>query len=156
MNGMENIRVLIVDDMAQVRGDLRTVLTLAGSTAGAPIDIVGEAQDGEEALRQMDILRPDVVLMDLEMPVMDGYTAAFKMKEANPNIHIIALSVHSYASARAKACQAGIDQFIEKGVPVAEMIRAILDYKETTSRPDTRHLVNTKKAGRASSSKIKC
>jgi chemotaxis response regulator CheB len=72
---MAAIRVLIVDDVESVRKDLRTFLTLAGD-----IEIVGEAGDGLEAVRIASTLSPQVVLMDLEMPLRDGYDATHQIK----------------------------------------------------------------------------
>jgi DNA-binding NarL/FixJ family response regulator len=67
VEAMVGKRVLIVDDNAKVRRELRTVLALAGD-----VEIVGEAEDGREAIRQVEALRPDLVVMDLGMPAMDG------------------------------------------------------------------------------------
>ena len=127
---MTSIRVLIVDDMAQVRHDLRTVLPLAGEAAGLQIDVVGEAGDGQEAIRQAEALRPDAVVTDLEMPVMDGYQATHEIKARYPSCRVIALTVHGYEAARQKAIQAGVDVFIEKGAPVETLVRAISESKE--------------------------
>lgn len=123
---MTAIRVLIVDDASQVRQVLRTLLTLAGAQdAERPIEIVGEAADGLEAIRQAIALQPDVVLMDLEMPVMDGYTASGQIKRHSPAIRLVALTVHDYPAARQKAKQNGMDDFIVKGAPVESLFQAI-------------------------------
>jgi DNA-binding NarL/FixJ family response regulator len=122
---MTATRLLIVDDVSQVRQDLRTVLTLAGD-----IEIVGEAADGLEAIRQAEALRPDVVLLDLEMPVLDGCEAARRIKAACPSCRVIALTVHDYQEARQKAFQAGMHDFIVKGTPVEALMQAILEGKE--------------------------
>jgi two-component system, NarL family, response regulator NreC len=130
---MAGIRVLIVDDVAQVRQDLRTLLTLVSDVDnGHPIEIVGEAANGLEAIRQADALRPDVVLMDLEMPVLDGYAAAYQIKADCPACRVIALTVHDYEAARHKAFQAGMDDFIAKGAPLESLVQAIsgLEKKE--------------------------
>ena len=124
-NTMPGIRVLIVDDMAQVRQDLRTVLPLAGNAAGLPIEIVGEAVNGQEAIRRAEALQPDVVLMDLAMPVTDGYAATQAIKDGNPSIRVVALTVLDYPTAGEKARLAGVDGFIEKGASVAEIIQTI-------------------------------
>ncbi|MEW5956746.1 MAG: response regulator transcription factor [Chloroflexota bacterium] len=117
---MSGSRVLIVDDMARVRRDLRTVLALTGL-----VDIVGEAGNGEEAVRQAGALRPDVVLMDLEMPVLDGFAATRRIKANHPAMRVVALTIHSYPSARIRAFQAGVDDFIEKGASLEKIIQAI-------------------------------
>jgi DNA-binding NarL/FixJ family response regulator len=83
-------RVLIVDDNAQVRRELHTMLALAGE-----IDVVGEAADGQEALRQVKALQLDVVVMDMEMPVMDGYEATRQIKAISPDCRVVALTVHA-------------------------------------------------------------
>jgi len=113
-------RVLIVDDSPQVRQELRTLLTLAGD-----IEIVGEAADGLEAIRLAEALQPEVVLMDLEMPVLDGYEAARQIKSRWPACRVVALTVHGYEAARRKASQAGVDVFLVKGVSVETLVQAI-------------------------------
>ena len=122
---MTRFRVLIVDDMAQVRQDLRTVLILAGMACGTPLEIVGAAANGQEAIQQVEALHPDVVLMDLAMPVMDGWTATRQIKALFPSIRVIALTVHSNPESRQKAYLSGIDSFIEKGAPATDIVRAI-------------------------------
>ena len=121
MAGIDSqVRVLIVDDVAAVRRDLRTALTLAGN-----IEIVGEAANGLDAIRLAESLGPAVVLMDLEMPVMDGYEAARRIKIRCPACRVVALSVHGYESARRKASEFGIDDFVIKGAPLESLVRAI-------------------------------
>jgi DNA-binding NarL/FixJ family response regulator len=113
-------RVLIVDDMPQVIYDLRTLLPLAGK-----IQIAGEAHDGREALQLMETLPVDVVLMDLEMPGMDGWEAARRIKASWPSCRVIALTVHSAEEARQIADMQYFDDFIVKGVPAGELIQII-------------------------------
>jgi DNA-binding NarL/FixJ family response regulator len=122
---METKRLLIVDDVLQVRKDLRILLSLI-----AQVEVVGDAANGEEAIEKAGILRPDIVLMDLEMPVMDGYRATQKIKDLSPACRVVALTVHGYGEARQKALQAGVDDFIVKGEPVECLIQAILDRTE--------------------------
>lgn len=114
-------RVLIVDDMAHVRAELCTLLPLAGD-----IQIVGEAADGQEALRQAEALQPDVVLLDLEMPVMNGYQAAQQIKTNRPTCRVIALTIHDYPEAFERAAQCGVDAFLVKGAPLANLVQEIL------------------------------
>jgi DNA-binding NarL/FixJ family response regulator len=115
-------QVLIVDDMANVRQDLHTLLDLR-----AEIEIVGEAANGQEAIQQVEALKPDVVLLDLEMPVLDGYAAAKQIKVKYPSTRIIALTVHSCQEAIQRAFQAGVDSFVVKGSPYDDLIQAILE-----------------------------
>jgi DNA-binding NarL/FixJ family response regulator len=127
---MTSIRVLIVDDMALVRHDLCTLLPLAGQAASLQIEIVGEAGNGQEAIQQTMALQPDVVLMDLEMPVMDGYEATHEIKARWPSCQVIALTIHSDETARQKASLAGVDDFIVKGAPINSFIQAMTIEKE--------------------------
>lgn len=82
-----SVRVLLVDDHAVVRQGLRLFLGL-----DPLIDVIGEAANGEEALTQVAALHPDVVIMDLMMPVMDGITATRALKRAHPDTEVIALT----------------------------------------------------------------
>lgn len=118
---MAKKRVLIVDDIPQVCAELRTLLPLAGD-----IEIVGEAGNGQEAIRQAAALQPDVVLMDLEMPVMSGYEAIRQIKIQSPGCRVIALTVHGYGEAQDRASRCGADAFIVKGAPLASLVREIL------------------------------
>jgi DNA-binding NarL/FixJ family response regulator len=118
-------KILLVDDSEPVRWDLCTVLTLSGD-----LEIVGEAANGLEAMRLTESLHPDVVLMDLEMPLMDGYEATRLIKALCPSCRIIALTVHGYSEARQKAIQAGVDAFIVKGAPVENIVQSILNKEE--------------------------
>jgi len=90
------------------------------------IEVVGEASNGLEAISQTESLRPDVVLLDLEMPVMDGFEAAKQIKARMPACRLVAFSIHSYPQARQKAVQAGMDGFLEKGAPLDSILQALL------------------------------
>jgi len=113
-------RVLIVDDNPQVRQELRTLLPLAGD-----IEVVGEAADGAEAIRLAQALQPQVILMDLEMPVLDGYEATRQIKACSPSCRVVALTVHGYEAAQQKAMQAGADMFLVKGAALESLVQAI-------------------------------
>lgn len=114
------IRVLLVDDVEQARQDLGTALNLFEN-----IEIIGEAGNGMEAIYKVQSLRPDVILMDLEMPVMDGYESTQRIKSIRP-CKIIALTIHDYESARSKAKRSGVDTFLVKGTPVTTIVQAII------------------------------
>jgi DNA-binding NarL/FixJ family response regulator len=114
-----------VDDVEQVRSDLRTALTLTGN-----IEIIGEAANGMEAVRLAESLKPDVILMDLEMPLMDGYEATRKIKSLYPSCRVTALTVHDYESARVRANESGVDAFLVKGAPVESIVQTISSQKE--------------------------
>jgi len=119
---MNLTRVLIVDDVEQVRRDLRTALTLTGN-----IEIIGEAANGMEAVRLAESLKPDVILMDLEMPVMDGYEATRQVKSHCPSSRVVVLTVHDYESARVKAHESGVDAFLVKGASVESIVQSIIE-----------------------------
>jgi DNA-binding NarL/FixJ family response regulator len=112
--------VLIVDDSPQVRQELSTLLPLAGD-----IEIVGEAADGDEAIRLAKVLQPDVILLDLQMPVMDGYQAAPQIRVVCPTCRVVALTVYGDPVSRAQAAAAGVDLFLVKGVSVESLVQAI-------------------------------
>ena len=122
---MQTVSVLIVDDVSAVRQDLRTALTLSGG-----IEVVGEAANGDDAIRQVAALHPQVALMDLEMPVMDGYEATRQIKLQSPACRVIALTVHGYAEARQKAMQSGVDSFFVKGMPIETLVKRIMGQRE--------------------------
>ena len=117
---MSTIRVLIVDDVERVREDLRTFLTLNGA-----VEIVGEASNGLEALRLVEARCPQVVLMDLEMPIVDGYEAMRQIKALQPACRVVALTIHSGQAEQHRAFEAGADDFIVKGAPLESLLEAI-------------------------------
>jgi DNA-binding NarL/FixJ family response regulator len=114
------IRVLLVDDMTQVRQELRFLLELDGK-----VIVVGEAVDGLDAIRQAEKLRPDVVVIDLEMPGLDGYQATREIREHNLARRVVVLSVHDDAIAIERARIAGAVAFIQKGADYKDLLRAI-------------------------------
>jgi DNA-binding NarL/FixJ family response regulator len=114
-------RVLIVDDMPQVLHDLRQLLELTGL-----IDIIAEASDGAKAVRLADELAPDAILMDLEMPGMDGYEATRRIKEHQPAPRVVILSVHAGPEEQERAQAAGADCFVMKGADYELLVNAIL------------------------------
>jgi len=115
------IGVLIVDDHAVVREGLRTYLELHDD-----IEVVGEAADGEEAIRVAEALRPDVVLMDLMMPVLDGVGALRALRERLPRTRAIALTSFTDEDTLLPALQAGAAGYLLKNVQPSELHRAIL------------------------------
>ncbi len=114
------VRVLIVDDMPQVRQELRSLLQLFDD-----IEIVGEAGDGQEAISQAESLRPDVVIMDLEMPILDGLQATRLIKKHMLSKRVVILSVHSEPEELNRAMQSGADAFVQKGSPYSTLIESI-------------------------------
>ncbi len=114
------IKVLLVDDHELVRIGIRRLLQ---DETG--IKVVGEAATGEEAVTLAKELIPDVVLMDVQMPGIGGLEAARKMLRYNPEIKILALTVHFDEPYPSRFLQAGAAGYITKDCGAAEMIRAI-------------------------------
>lgn len=123
------MRVLLVDDMPQVLRDLRQLLELSGV-----ITIVGEAQDGSQAVKLAAQLAPDAAVMDLEMPQMTGYEATRRIKAQVPGVRVIILSVHAGAEEQERAREAGADAFVTKGASYEVLVNAIL-HANTTPQP---------------------
>ena len=114
------IRVLIVDDHAVVREGLRTFLELQDG-----IDVVGEAGNGTEALEQARRLEPDVVLMDLVMPGLDGVGAMRQLREHSPQIRVIVLTSFLDDDRLMPAIRAGAAGYLLKDVDPAELAQAV-------------------------------
>ena len=114
------IRVLITDDHGVVRQGLRMFLSQAPE-----VEVVGEARDGEEALRLAREVRPDVVLMDLLMPVMDGIEATRAIKAGMPDVEVVALTSVLEDASVAGAVKAGAIGYLLKGTDADELRSAI-------------------------------
>jgi PAS domain S-box-containing protein len=115
------IKVLLVDDHPMIREGLRGLLYVHED-----LTIVGEACDGEEALSLTDKLRPDCVIMDVNMPRMDGIEATRRLKAAFGGTAVIGLSVNTSREVEEAMRRAGVDQFLSKEAPVEEIYRTIL------------------------------
>lgn len=103
------IRVLLVDDQPVVRRGLRVRFQLEPD-----MQVIGEASTGSEALALAQILTPDVVLMDIEMPDMDGIEATVALRTVVPQSIVVILSIHTDRQTRMKAQAAGAVAFVEK------------------------------------------
>ena len=106
----EQRRVLVADDQRPTRQGLRALLNLLPG-----VEWVGEAANGREAVTLATERRPDVVLMDVQMPVMDGLEATRRIKSQRPEVRVIVLTLHG--DRRAEALAAGADVFLVKGGP---------------------------------------
>lgn len=114
------IKVLLVDDHAVVRSGLGAVLS-----ASDDMKLVGEASDGEEAIRQCERLQPDVVLMDLLMPKMDGVAATKAIRERCPQARVIALTSFKEKEYVEGALKAGAMSYLLKNISADELLTAI-------------------------------
>ena len=114
------IRVLLVDDHAMVRRGMRDFLSLHDD-----LEIVGEAADGAAAIEQAAVLRPDVVVMDLLMPGVDGIDATARIKAANPDVEIVAITSFVEEARIVAALEAGASGFLLKDAEADELAAAI-------------------------------
>ena len=116
----KKIRILIADDHAIVRTGLTALL---GTVPG--MEVVGEAKDGEEAVRLTDRLAPDVVIMDLVMPKKNGVVATRELKERSPSSRVLVLTSFGSSDELAEALEAGAAGAIMKNSPNKALIDAI-------------------------------
>lgn len=114
------IRVLLVDDHAVVRKGLRALLEHESR-----VEVVGEAEDGEQAFRAAERLRPDVVLMDLEMPVVGGIEATRRITAAHPELKVVVLTSHASEEDVFPALKAGAIGYLLKHSAPEEVLQAI-------------------------------
>jgi two-component system, NarL family, response regulator LiaR len=117
----EPVRVLIVDDHAVVRQGLITFLELQDE-----IEVVGEASNGREAVAQVKALKPDVVLMDLVMPIMDGLAAIKEIKMVRPETEVIALTSFADDEKVFTAIRSGATGYLLKDVQPDDLVKAVL------------------------------
>ena len=120
MIGVEMIRLLIVEDQLDVRRGLQ--MRLAAET---DFSVIGEATDGQAALDLTTSLRPDVVLMDVDMPRLDGIATASKLRLMCPQTSVIMLSFQDDVLTRRLAEQAGAAAFVAKSMPADTLLTAI-------------------------------
>ncbi|HXI45000.1 MAG TPA: response regulator transcription factor [Candidatus Acidoferrales bacterium] len=116
----ERIRVLLVDDHAVVRSGLRAFLELLDD-----MEVVGEASDGAEGLRRVAELSPNVVVMDLLMPVMDGIAATQAIRSAHPEVEVLALTSFIEEDKVTAALEAGASGYLLKDADADEVAAAI-------------------------------
>ena len=118
---MTPVRVLLVDDQALFREALAVLLGVR-----ADIEVVGEAADGAEALHRAAELAPDVVLMDLHMPVLNGIAATRRMRVEHPDVRVIALTTFDDDEEVFAALRAGAVGYLLKDVSSARLVEAVL------------------------------
>lgn len=116
----ESIRVLLVDDHPLVIDGIQARLENEGG-----IEVVGQAGNGREAIEQVLVLKPDVVLMDVSMPVMNGLEATRELRTQSPETRVLILSMHDNREYMVQLIQSGARGYILKDVSAAEMVKAI-------------------------------
>lgn len=116
--GFSAMNVLIVDDDRASREGLRELFELRPN-----ITVIGEAMNGEEAVTLADSLHPDLVVMDVQMPRMDGLEATRQIKQRTPDIRVILLTM--YREYRAAALRSGADAFLVKGDGIGPLLAAL-------------------------------
>jgi DNA-binding NarL/FixJ family response regulator len=114
-----DIRVLVVDDHETVRTTLRELLSDEDG-----VTVVGECEDGSQVVEAASRLRPDVVLMDLSMPVMDGVAATEALRAVDPDPRVVVLTGEG-AAAKARVVAAGAHALVPKGVRAAALVTCL-------------------------------
>ncbi len=129
VEGKKSIRVLIADDRQHSREGLRALLDTC-----VEIEVIGEAHNGQEAVRMAGENHPDVVLMDARMPVMSGINATHLISEQFPEISVIVLSL--YTAYRVSALAAGAVAFLVKGGSSEELLETIKTWGRAAPLPN--------------------
>ena len=117
---MKNIRVLVVDDQRLIREGIASLLALQEG-----ITVVGTAGNGREALFAAKETSPDLVLMDIRMPVLDGIAAAARLKEDSPDIRVVMLTTFDDEEYIVKSLKAGAIGYLMKDIPTEELAQAV-------------------------------
>lgn len=113
------LRVLVVDDQELVRAGFRMILERGG------LDVVGEAADGAEAVAMVEALTPDVVLMDIRMPVLDGIEATRQVVARRPGTRVVVLTTFDLDEYVLEAVRAGANGFLLKDISPADLVHAV-------------------------------
>lgn len=127
---MRKTQILIADDSPTIRNALKLLLNEREQFA-----VCGEAVDGEDAVDKAQSLNPDVVLLDLAMPKMNGAEAACILRKSNPHALLILFTMYGDSIGHDLAAAVGVDRVIAKSGGIAELIRCIEGFSEQT--PDT-------------------
>lgn len=125
------VRTLVVDDHELARESLKYMLADA-----AGIEVIGEAHNGQEALLQCSRLQPDLVLMDVRMPEMDGLTATRELKSKHPKISVLMLTMHDNPDYLLEALKAGASGYVLKDAEEEELVSAVLQVRDGESPMD--------------------
>lgn len=136
MTRVGSCKVLLVDDEPTLRSLLRLLLDRTGR-----YEVVGEAGDGQEALERASAVSPDLVLIDLSMPRMDGLEALPHLRRLVPDAHLVVLSGFATHAAADTARRAGAHGYLQKGLTPAELLEAldsVIQHPVVASEPPAR------------------
>jgi DNA-binding NarL/FixJ family response regulator len=128
---MQTIKILIVDDEARFREQVKELLLVEPN-----IEVAGEAADGREAICQARELKPDLILMDVRMPGLNGIDATRQLKSEMPAMRVIILSLYDVAMYKKAAIASGADGYLKKSAMVKELIPTIRRVITRNSRND--------------------
>ena len=117
---MNKIKILVVDDHAIMRDGIRALIDLHDD-----IEVVGEASEGKEAIEKVRELEPDVVVMDIAMPEMDGLEAARRIRKRNPQVKVLVLTQHDHKEYVLSAIKVGVAGYLPKKAVSSELVSAI-------------------------------
>jgi DNA-binding NarL/FixJ family response regulator len=117
---MKKLRVFLAEDQTILRESLRSLIE-----NHPDLEVIGEAGDGEEAVRQAEALRPEIVVMDVSMPRLDGVQATRAIKRACPEVKVLVLTVHETRSHIRQVLQAGASGYVVKRSAAEELIQAL-------------------------------
>jgi DNA-binding NarL/FixJ family response regulator len=136
---MSSIRIILADDHALVRGGIRALLDkLPG------IQVIAEASDGREALRLVEIHRPDIILMDIAMAGMNGLEATLRLARDYPGVRVIILSMHTNEEYVLKALRLGASGYLLKDAGITELelaIKSVAQGETYLSPPVSKHVI---------------
>ena len=152
MSPPATIRVLVADDQRVVREGLVLLLELLGG-----IEVVGAAADGEQAMALAADLRPDVVLMDLRMPRLDGVAATRRLRERDPGVRVIALTTYDDEHSVMEAVRAGARGYLTKDAGAEEIrqaLEAVVRGEVALDPAVQRHLVDALAGGTAAAGPV--
>jgi DNA-binding NarL/FixJ family response regulator len=113
------LRILIVDDYQVARKTIRSLLTWHS------LHVCGEAENGKQAVEKVKELNPDLVLLDINMPVMNGVQAAYEIRRISPSTKIIFFTIHDSPEALAAGRTVGVDAFVPKAAAGTQLIPAV-------------------------------
>ena len=113
------LRILVVDDYQVARKTIRSLLTWHS------LHVCGEAENGKQAVEKVKELNPDLVLLDINMPVMNGVQAAYEIRRISPSTKIIFFTIHDSPEALAAGRTVGVDAFVPKAAAGTQLIPAV-------------------------------